>query len=94
MCRRGARAETSRPFGRTLKKAHCALVCDIIVAGAIALGFTWMITVFATVNFFLERREGRLMLQEAIMNSIEDDECYKTEKGIAGNAVENYEQNV
>ena len=53
-----------------------------------------MITVFATVNFFLERREGRLMLQEAIANSIEDDECDEKEKVITGNAVENYEQNV
>ena len=52
-----------------------------------------MITVFATVNFFLERKEGRLMLQEAIANSIED-ECDEKEKGITGNAVVNYEQNV
>ena len=57
-------------------------------------GFTWMITVFATTNFFLERKEGRLMLQEAIAHSIEDDECDEKEKGITGNAVENYEQNV
>ena len=53
-----------------------------------------MITVFATVNFFLERKEGRLMLQEAIANSLEDDECDETEKGITGNAVEKCEQNV
>lgn len=53
-----------------------------------------MITVFATVNFFLERREGRLMLQEAIADSIKDDECDEKEKGITGNAVENHEQNV
>ena len=49
---------------------------------------------FATVNFFLERKEGRLMLQEAIANSIEDDGCDEKEKRITGNAVENYEQNV
>ena len=53
-----------------------------------------MITVFATVNFFLERKEGRLMIQEAIANSIKDDECDEKEKGITGSAVENYEQNV
>lgn len=82
------------PVWENIEKAHCALVCDIIVAGAIALGFTWMITVFATVNFFLERKEGRLMLREAIANSIEDDECDEKEKGITGNTVENYEQNV
>ena len=49
---------------------------------------------FATVIFFLERKEGRLMLQEAIANSIKDDECDEKEKGITGSAVENYEQNV
>ena len=49
---------------------------------------------FATVNFFLERKEGRLMLQEAIANSIEDDGCDEKEKRITGNAIENYEQNV
>ena len=53
-----------------------------------------MITIFATVNSFLERKEGRLMLQEAIADSIEDDEYDEKEKGITGNAVENYEQNV
>lgn len=53
-----------------------------------------MITVFATANFFLERKEGRLMLREAIADSIEDYECDEKEKGIIGNAIENYEQNV
>ena len=53
-----------------------------------------MITVFATVNFFLERREGRLMLQDAIADSIEDDECDEKEKGITGDAVRSHEQNV
>ena len=53
-----------------------------------------MITVFATVNFFLERREGRLMLQEAIADSIEDDECDEKEKGITGDTVRSHEQNV
>ena len=53
-----------------------------------------MITVFATANFFLERKEGRLMLQEAIANSIEHNECDEKEKGFTGNAAENYEQNV
>ena len=53
-----------------------------------------MITVFATANFFLERREGRLMLQDAIADSIEDDECDEKEKGITGDAVESHEQNV
>ena len=52
-----------------------------------------MITVFATVNFFLERKEGRLMLREAIANSIEDVKCDEKEKGITGNTVENYKQN-
>ncbi|KAI9778780.1 MAG: hypothetical protein M1839_007870 [Geoglossum umbratile] len=43
----------------------CTLVCNLIVFGAIMVVFTALIAVFAAVGLTLERRDGRVKLEDA-----------------------------
>jgi len=47
-----------------IEEHHCALTCDIIVTGAIALSFTLFLAVFAIVGVVGENRENCVKLED------------------------------
>ncbi|KAH8595428.1 hypothetical protein B0O99DRAFT_686847 [Bisporella sp. PMI_857] len=67
-------APVSRGRNSNIEQHHCALTCTIIAAGAVALLFTFLISIFTCIAWCLsERKEGYTVLEAVIDDEYTDE---------------------